>query len=325
MAEIEAEAETETSVPMVRATAISEPLAASIATSSIATSIATPVTESVASAVVQPPTTVRVISPLTLPEGATFRAVVDGIEFLARVPPGGVREGETFETLYPKTVRVRAPATLATGDRFEAEVDGHRFLATVPVGGVRAGDVFETPQTPIAAVNRWRTGLCDCCDSSRRDCCLLCCVGTFCNIVLHAQIMQRMNLNVVGCRRYNNNKPGTCPLLLSITAGLFGLLVLVVILQSAVGMVLVYLSLLGWFFVLFVAMVCTRKSMRTAYDLPGACCTDCDCCDDCCVTYWCSCCSAIQMATHTHDPRIYPYECCSGTGLSPRAPPCGIV
>merc|ERR1712232_88690 len=61
------------------------------------------------------------------------------------------------------------------------------------------------------------------------------------------------------------------------------------ILQSEIGISIAYLSLLGWCVFLFAAMVCTRKSMREHYKLPGACCIDGDCVDDCCVTYWCSC------------------------------------
>ena len=73
-------------IPMVEATPLGEPLSSSIAM---------PVTEAIT-----PPNNVRVrvMSPMALPEGATFKAVVDGIEFMAKVPRGGVREGEIFET-----------------------------------------------------------------------------------------------------------------------------------------------------------------------------------------------------------------------------------
>ena len=117
-------------IPMVEATPLGEPLSSSIAM---------PVTEAIT-----PPKTVRVMSPMTLPEGATFKAVVDGIEFNAKVPRGGVREGEIFETTYPRTIRVMAPETLSGLDCFEAVVDGVGFMATVPRGGVRAGEIFET-------------------------------------------------------------------------------------------------------------------------------------------------------------------------------------
>lgn len=313
-------------IPMVEATPLGEPLSSSIAM---------PVTEAIT-----PPNTVRVMSPMTLPEGATFKAVVDGIEFMAKVPRGGVREGEIFETAYPRTIRVMAPETLSGGDRFEAVMDGVRFMATVPPGGVRAGEIFETlhpsvlpPLTNAVGMSapKWRTGLCDACDCDKRDSCSLCCMAFFCALLVHAQIMDRLNLSLGGCRRghdptgSNRRRTHACVLFPSVTGILFLLMIVFSFLEFFLGVGLAYLSILGWFILMFVAMVCTRKSMREHYNLPGVCCIDGDCVDDFCVTYWCACCSAIQMARQTHDPRLHRYDCCSPTGLGRDAPPCENV
>jgi Cys-rich protein (TIGR01571 family) len=57
-----------------------------------------------------------------------------------------------------------------------------------------------------------------------------------------------------------------------------------------------------------------RGHMRRQYKIPGS------CFGDCCCIYWCTCCSAIQMARHTHDEHNYKYQCCNKTGLPPDAP-----
>ena len=54
--------------------------------------------------------TVKVTAPVTLVEGATIEAMVDGISFVAVVPAGGVSEGEAFAVPYPSaTVHSRLP------------------------------------------------------------------------------------------------------------------------------------------------------------------------------------------------------------------------
>ena len=276
------------------------------------------------------PETVLVIAPATLAEGSTFQAVVDGIQFTASVPRGGVRLGETFETMYPKMIKVLAPAFLNQGDRIEAEVDGIRFYATVPPGGVREGDFFEVlhpsvaPQ-PVATAaatttdagrntHQWRTGLFDCCNTGQRDCCALCCMAFMCPWFLNAQIMQRMNLGFAGCPRGNathaSNK--VCSLHVAIMVSPIALVIVGFfvnfLLVPAICILYIYLPLS------FVAMICVRKSMRSHYGIPGS------CCDDYCVTSCCGWCSLIQMANHTHDPKIHSYDCCSTTGLLADAP-----
>lgn len=284
------------------------------------------------------PETCRIVAPATLPEGATIQAVLDGVQFTARVPPGGVLQGEAFETLYPKKIRVMAPSSLNAGDRFEAEVEGIRFFATVPAGGVRGGDIFEHLHPSVAPIqnptyarnryNKWRTGLCDCCDGSQRNSCSLCCMALWCRLCLNAQLMQRMNLGIAGCpkgRAQRANSYNVYSMHVGITISLFVIFFVVAILQIYTAIGLLFLAVMAWGTVLFISMVCARKSMREHYKLQGACCIDGDCVDDVCVTSWCACCSLIQMANHTHDPDIHPYNSCSTTGLDSYAPPCVVV
>lgn len=303
-----------------------------------------------------PSETVGVVAPSTLPGGATFEAVVDGIQFTATVPMGGVVEGETFYVAFPPpttgnnygmnnnddesniSVRatdriwVKSPATLNAGDKFEAEVDGMRFMATVPEGGVREGALFETIHPAMATLQnqqmvptgRWRTELCDCCNCNSRDCCLLCCMGTFCNLVMRAQMMQRLGLNISGCQPSPSptsiQNRNVCPMIVSITVIVYVLYVMALSLESPSVISLMVLVAFGWSMFLLVALTCARASMRTKYQLPETCCSDSGYLDDCCITYWCGCCSAIQMISHTHNASEYPYDCCSQTGLGRNAP-----
>ena len=238
---------------------------------------------------IQPSNSVRVLAPRTLPEGATFKAVVNGKEFVATVPRGGVREGEVFETAYPS---------------FSPQPTNTTVMS-------QSGP-------------KWRTGLFDGCS------CDLCCMACCCALVVYGQIIQRLNLTLGGCRKNQMTQPceapiGACVLLPSITIGLFVPLFVFASMEYYFGTGLLAYGIIGWNIFIFIAMVCTRKSMREQYELEGACCAGGGCVDDFCVTSWCAPCSAMQMARQTHDPRVYHYHCCSPTGLGPDAPPCDEV
>ena len=224
-----------------------------------------------------------------------------------------------------------APATLPEGATFLAEVDGSQFTATVPRGGVQAGEVFKVPKPSIdatlAPVGRWRTELFDC-----NDCCSpMCCMAFNLPCIISAQMIERLNLSLGGCRKNRGSygkatRFGACVLYPSVL-GLLVLLPLIFLIAgiAAESVALINVSniflfaLTAWVIFISVAMICARKSMRELYNIPGS------CCEDFCCTYWCSCCVVMQMARHTHDLKEYPYSCCSSTGLGPNAPPCDVV
>ena len=65
-------------------------------------------------------------------------------------------------------------------------------------------------------------------------------------------------------------------------------------------------------------LICkTRKHIREKYNIPEQ---QCNGCEDCCCSWWCSCCTVAQMARHTGDYKAYPAACCSETGMPPHAP-----
>ena len=67
-----------------------------------------------------------------------------------------------------------------------------------------------------------------------------------------------------------------------------------------------------------VTLICkTRRHIRETYSIPEQ---QCHGCEDCCCSYWCSCCTIAQMARHTGDYETYRGDCCSETGMPSHAP-----
>jgi Cys-rich protein (TIGR01571 family) len=65
-----------------------------------------------------------------------------------------------------------------------------------------------------------------------------------------------------------------------------------------------------------IAMIRTRRYIRKKYAIPEQYCSG---CDDCCLSFWCGCCTTSQMLRHTADYRAYNANCCSDTGLCQEA------
>jgi Cys-rich protein (TIGR01571 family) len=71
------------------------------------------------------------------------------------------------------------------------------------------------------------------------------------------------------------------------------------------------------FSILFLVITCnTRRHIREKYQIPEQ---QCHGCEDCCCTYWCTCCTISQMARHTGDYANHGSRWCSETGLPPSA------
>ena len=71
------------------------------------------------------------------------------------------------------------------------------------------------------------------------------------------------------------------------------------------------------FYVLF-ATLKTRIYIRRKDNIPEEHCRG---VEDCCISYWCTCCVIAQMARHTADYGIYGASCCTETGLVDYVPP----
>ena len=225
-------------------------------------------------------------------------------------------------------VKLIAPATLVSGATFEATVDGINFMATVPEGGVIEGEPFEVPYPSRSTLSRqvqaprWKVDLFDCCHGGFG----MCLLAFFCPMILFTQVMERLNLTLGGCLPRVGSGQRRSGIVN--TLGIFFTFVLLImtpyiglmvsISEKFIPGILVFYFLLYAVFIFYlVAMICTRNSFRKTYNLPPICCSTGgnDCCDDCCITYFCGPCSALQMANHSFDPSIHSFLLCSRTGI----------
>jgi len=207
------------------------------------------------------------------------------------------------------TVQVIAPSNLEAGYSFTAQVDGKDFQVTVPEGGVTEGQILEVPYPKFddakksdglddVPTGRWRNDLCSCCD--------IFCNGLFwmaacCDILLVGQLLNRLGLDSIG------SSGGDKKTVWMITWVIFVLFILV--------------GYWVWpLFIIWVVLCMTkiRNLLRRKYQIPASSCGD--SMDDCCMSFWCTCCVLVQMARHTHDTDKYPYNCCAETGLPATAP-----
>jgi hypothetical protein len=135
-----------------------------------------------------------------------------------------------------------------------------------------------------------------------------------CTPITSAQLLTRMGLDWLG-------QPGSPEKVANTFGIVLGIFIAFLVFNFWVPFV-------GIIFIIYGLVYGTRlrKIMRTKYDVPASCFGDASCCgdagcwDDCCCTFWCGCCTTIQMARQTHDEEQYPYQCCTSTGLPLNAP-----
>lgn len=245
------------------------------------------------------PSMVRVVSPATLTGRSTFEAEVDGKRFIVTVPDEGIGKGDDFEVPYPQEVAPVTTAMATTAD------------AAVPVTAASAVAVaFEVP------TGAWRKGLCDCFDA----CCCPFMMGWCCFPILMGQVMERLNLDFFGRLRTGGSGSGSpppiCVTYSAVTISLFVVGNIITMATGRNGLILIYIIWVIWALYMLVVFTFARMNMRKKYNIEPICCCGDNCMDDCCSVYFCGCCTAIQMANHTHDPDKYQYNCTSRNGLN---------
>lgn len=230
---------------------------------------------------------VHVISPATLPEGYTFEAQVGGDAektFTVEVPPGGVKEGDTFLAPLPESF------------------DGPRLKA--PTG-------------------RWKDGLFDflslgCCHP--HFCCALWCTQIAMAQVMTR--LQLTWLGDPGPAVATRNTFFVVLVLVvsyttfSLALGVAGNPYDVENVPPAIPI----LKALASFFFLFwsiYALCRTRENVRVKYSIPEE---RCEGCEDVCCAAFCSCCSVAQIARHTGEYETYKGACFTASGLEEGAP-----
>jgi len=282
---------------------------------------------------------VLVVAPATLEAGSTFEAEVDGITFIVTVPDDGVHKGWEFQVPYPDKVAMFddvpiVEATPALASSLSLPDTGKMEDITTVNENSNTSSNYHTkyeqqPKNKVVAFSvptgQWRRDFCSCFNDFSWCVCLM---GWCCSPIMMGQVIQRLKLNWFGCPVTNSkngqkgNEQPSKPICIIFTILTLLLFVIGVIVQHTLSPTLVYVGciitvIIGVYFI--IAFTYARKSMRERYNLPHTCC-DVPGLDDCCSTYWCGCCSAIQMHRHTHDETKYTYNVVSQTGLDDNAP-----
>jgi len=263
----------------------------------------------------------------------------------------GVAIGKEVTYVTGSMVEVTAPADLQEGYVLPVNVHGSASTVTVPAGGVKEGESFQAQPTSegvqhFIPTGNWRDGLCDWC---KFGCChAMCWLGWCFEPILAGQVMQRMSLSWMGGKGQRPSASNTCKI---VTGIFFGVAVLQSILRlilqsqgscsgeleidengkkiikcfdgstetpnSAYVGIASFSSILGSLFAvyLFFAICQTRAAMRRKYNIATG---DCGGMEDCCCTYFCSCCVVQQMARHTNDYANHDVDCCSAACLNTR-------
>ena len=197
---------------------------------------------------------------------------------------------------------------------------------------VSLGDAYEgSSSTSTIPMGRWRSSICGCCDNG---CCFY---PMFWFTVLLSPlalgwVMTRNKLDA--CARVTN-RPGFWTAFKVLTVVFFGYILLSSVLFPVVvadakrvmytvdkngnlvypdaepsgaaklaGTILGILPFLFFGYMLF--LTCrTRNFVRRTYQIPGG-----DV-EDCCFSFWCSCCTILQVARHTNENDCCHYNVCS--------------
>jgi Cys-rich protein (TIGR01571 family) len=207
-------------------------------------------------------------------------------------------EGEDNHYTDSLRVRVVAPCGLPPGYGFPVHTrDGQVFDIRVPETGVAAGQAFEGNKIPAKPVTgRFRDDLFGC---GGEGCffCVAFCIPT----MAIATIMESMKLNPCGGRSGSGSWRATFYVVMAVWAVFFACYIIIVNTNSAspnispdsLGM---YMLSVGMLYVTLIYLVFvatrTRWAFRQVYHIPGHCFLD------CLASYFCNCCSALQMYRH---------------------------
>ena len=240
------------------------------------------------------PLIVEFVCPCDLPENYEVEVEIDGQPRIAIVPPGGAREGETVTaTVVPLSEAPLQPPSPGYPPKEEPQMQQFPMK--------QQGALMPVPQ------GRWRNELCDCCSHCGRPAFWVSwCFGP----VSLGQIMTRMNLNWCGDSEPSQDESAFRFMLVATICFLVYFAVFI-----GLAYYIAIIALVAFNIFVLVMMIRTRAHIRQKYGIQGS------ALEDCCLSYWCGCCTAIQMASHTADFNQYESQCCTPTGLGRNAPP----
>lgn len=196
-------------------------------------------------------------------------------------------------------------------------IEGEFFLAPLPPSVAARQPIIKAP------TGKWKDGLCDCFSVG------LCHPSIWCSFffskIAMAQVMVRMQLTWLG-------EPGH----LVSTQNTFKVVVILwisyIVYSTSLEIasldytpetlppLLILLKVVGscCFTIWTIYSLCrTRQNVRAQYSIPEQHCIG---CEDCCCSFWCTCCTLAQMQRHTGEYETYPGVCCTTTGHPSGAP-----
>jgi Cys-rich protein (TIGR01571 family) len=187
------------------------------------------------------------------------------------------------------SLRVKAVAPCGLPPRYILPVytrDGQVFDIRVPETGVVAGQIFEGTMVPVKRVTgRFRDDLLGC---GTEGC--FCGVATCFPPIAIATIMESLKLNPCGGRSGSRNWRSTFYVVAAVWAVLF--VCCNIRLWTTHTSFIFDGMLYGTSIYMVVVATRTRWAFRQVYQIPGHCFLD------CLVSYFCNCCSALQMYRH---------------------------
>lgn len=206
---------------------------------------------------------------------------------------------------------VTNPSLAPTLDQIQNETT-YPDIAAVPSASSSFTDPQGTDRSMFGPSGRWKHGIFSCFGAFFSA---LFWMGLCCVPCVYGQLAQRMNLTWLGTSPPQGQRAaGTCMAVFIFASITY----LFMILFSGWIVTLIWYLFCFYFFFMGILLRSTiRKRFGIAPNiipvLDGV-------MEDFLLAFCCSCCSAIQMARHTHDEDRYPYNGCSNNGLLSYAP-----
>jgi len=261
--------------------------------------------------------TIAIIAPMSLPGGYEFDATINDKTIKVIVPPGGVDEGAVLQVPI-------------NNNSYEdnRDIENVKVLARIADGGKKKSKKNrKDPQKKslledemnITPEGVWRNSFFSCCEVINKPTFWVAFIFPW---VIIGQLMQRLKLNVWGCRAENHQHTCVAIFLFGVsTVFVEGILMLLfffsedVIYSNIASAVRFYaaISFLYWTFML-------RNTLRDGFGLPTTFIQNYHCDDFCTSLCCCQGCSLIQISRHTHNENDHKYEIVSKTGLPNNAP-----
>ena len=196
------------------------------------------------------------------------------------------------EASHPTRFRVYAPCHLPPNYRLTVKngPDTDLFEVLVPERGVYAGEAFEaeaiTDTEPIRG--RWSDGIFDCFYCNEESGCCLFWGACCCSGIVFGALMERLHLDWFASRVTSGDAHRSTYEMVAL------IWLLMVFFPIANIFTMGLLALVVWMFPFYFCFIRTRTRMvaREKYMISGS------CCEDCCLTTFCSCCAALQMHRH---------------------------